>query len=163
MPKLIAGLAGLAGLAGCLHARTCREDAGKAAEITKRLPNDRASARDAALLTPANQDTNRKTAHVDGQWKLGSDEWTISQAVVEISAGDGEIRGAAFLAVYGWQALRRARHVHRLDASVAGSSLSLAAAVAQAAAFTLLNPHVYLDTVLLVGSNGAQQPAALRG
>jgi L-lysine exporter family protein LysE/ArgO len=38
-----------------------------------------------------------------------------------------------------------------------------AAVAAQAAAFTLLNPHVYLDTVLLVGSIGAQQPAALRG
>jgi L-lysine exporter family protein LysE/ArgO len=37
------------------------------------------------------------------------------------------------------------------------------AVAAQAAAFTLLNPHVYLDTVLLVGSIGAQQPAALRG
>jgi L-lysine exporter family protein LysE/ArgO len=73
------------------------------------------------------------------------------------------LAGAAFLAVYGWQALRRARQVHLLDASAAGSSLSLAAAVAQAAAFTLLNPHVYLDTVLLVGSIGAQQPAALRG
>jgi L-lysine exporter family protein LysE/ArgO len=34
--------------------------------------------------------------------------------------------------------------------------------VAQAAAFTLLNPQVYLDTVLLVGSIGAQQTAALR-
>lgn len=73
------------------------------------------------------------------------------------------LAGAAFLAVYGWQALRRARHAYRLDASAAGSSLSLAAAVTQAAAFTLLNPHVYLDTVLLVGSIGAQQPAALRG
>jgi L-lysine exporter family protein LysE/ArgO len=73
------------------------------------------------------------------------------------------LAGAAFLAVYGWQALQRARHVQRLDASVAGSSLSLAAAVAQAAAFTLLNPHVYLDTVLLVGSIGAQQPPALQG
>jgi L-lysine exporter family protein LysE/ArgO len=31
------------------------------------------------------------------------------------------------------------------------------------AAFTLLNPHVYLDTVLLLGSIGAQQPAVLRG
>jgi L-lysine exporter family protein LysE/ArgO len=41
--------------------------------------------------------------------------------------------------------------------------LRLAAALAQAAAFTLLNPHVYLDTVLLVGSVGAQQPAGLRG
>lgn len=73
------------------------------------------------------------------------------------------LAGAVFLAVYGWQALRRARHVHRLDASAAGSSMSLAAAVAQAAAFTLLNPHVYLDTVLLVGSIGAQQPTAVRG
>ncbi|MDE2093356.1 MAG: LysE family transporter [Burkholderiales bacterium] len=73
------------------------------------------------------------------------------------------LAGAAFLAVYGWQALRRARHVQRLGTSAAGSSLSPAAAVAQAAAFTLLNPHVYLDTVLLVGSIGAQQPAALRG
>jgi L-lysine exporter family protein LysE/ArgO len=41
--------------------------------------------------------------------------------------------------------------------------LGRGAAVAQAAAFTLLNPHVYLDTVLLVGSIGAQQPPALRG
>jgi L-lysine exporter family protein LysE/ArgO len=71
--------------------------------------------------------------------------------------------GAAFLAVYGWQALRRARQAHRLATSAAGSSSSLAGAVAQAAAFTLLNPHVYLDTVLLVGSIGAQQPPALRG
>ena len=71
--------------------------------------------------------------------------------------------GAAFLAAYGWQALRRARQAHRLDAAGGGSSLSRAAAVAQAAAFTLLNPHVYLDTVLLVGSIGAQQPSALRG
>ncbi len=34
--------------------------------------------------------------------------------------------------------------------------------MAQAAAFTLLNPHVYLDTVLLVGGMGAQQPEALQ-
>ena len=73
------------------------------------------------------------------------------------------LAGAAFLAVYGWQALRRARHVRQLDASAAGSSLSLGSVAAQAAAFTLLNPHVYLDTVLLVGSIGAQQPAALQG
>ena len=41
--------------------------------------------------------------------------------------------------------------------------MPLRAALLQAAAFTLLNPHVYLDTVLLVGSIGAQQPEALRG
>jgi L-lysine exporter family protein LysE/ArgO len=73
------------------------------------------------------------------------------------------LAGAAFLAVYGWRALKRARHVHRLDTSTAGSSVTLGAVVVQAAAFTLLNPHVYLDTVLLVGSIGAQQPAALQG
>lgn len=73
------------------------------------------------------------------------------------------LAGAGFLAVYGWQALRRARHAQSLTASAAGVGLGRGAALAQAAAFTLLNPHVYLDTVLLVGSIGAQQPAALRG
>ena len=73
------------------------------------------------------------------------------------------LAGALFLAVYGAQALRRARHSHRLEAAEGGEGLRRGAAVAQAAAFTLLNPHVYLDTVLLVGSIGAQQPAALRG
>lgn len=70
--------------------------------------------------------------------------------------------GAAFLATYGWQALRRARQSNQLRAAEAGAVLSLAGAITQAAAFTLLNPHVYLDTVLLVGGIGAQQPAALR-
>ncbi|KKO61312.1 Arginine exporter protein ArgO [Janthinobacterium sp. KBS0711] len=71
--------------------------------------------------------------------------------------------GAIFLAVYGWQALRRARRPQQLRAAEGGIGLGLAAILAQAAAFTLLNPHVYLDTVLLVGSIGAQQPGALRG
>jgi L-lysine exporter family protein LysE/ArgO len=73
------------------------------------------------------------------------------------------LAGAAFLAAYGWRALRRARRAQPLQASGGGAGLGRGAAVAQAAAFTLLNPHVYLDTVLLVGSVGAQQPAALRG
>ena len=73
------------------------------------------------------------------------------------------LAGAVFLGFYGWQALRRARHAHQLKATEGGEGLRRGAAVAQAAAFTLLNPHVYLDTVLLVGSIGAQQPAALRG
>ncbi len=70
--------------------------------------------------------------------------------------------GVAFLTVYGWRALRRALRPQQLQASAQGAGLSRRAALAQAAAFTLLNPHVYLDTVLLVGSIGAQQPAALR-
>ena len=70
--------------------------------------------------------------------------------------------GAAFLAYYALVALRRARQPQQLQAAQGSASLGQAAAVAQAAAFTLLNPHVYLDTVLLVGSIGAQQPAGLR-
>lgn len=73
------------------------------------------------------------------------------------------LAGAVFLVVYGVQALRRARHPHQLRAAEGNAALGRGAAVAQAAAFTLLNPHVYLDTMLLVGSIGAQQPGALRG
>ena len=71
--------------------------------------------------------------------------------------------GAVFLATYGVRALGRARKPHALHAAQAPGALERGAVVAQAAAFTLLNPHVYLDTVLLVGSIGAQQPGALRG
>jgi L-lysine exporter family protein LysE/ArgO len=73
------------------------------------------------------------------------------------------LAGATFLAWYGWQALQRARRANQLQAADGGPGLSRGAALAQAAAFTLLNPHVYLDTVLLVGSIGAQQPDGLRG
>jgi len=73
------------------------------------------------------------------------------------------LAGAAFLAVYGFRALRRAGQPQQLQVAAAGAGLGRGAVLAQAAAFTLLNPHVYLDTVLLVGSIGAQQPAALRG
>lgn len=74
------------------------------------------------------------------------------------------LAGAGFLALYGWHALQRARQTSRLVApdSPAQPRLTLGAALAQAAAFTLLNPHVYLDTVLLVGSIGAQQPGGLQ-
>lgn len=71
--------------------------------------------------------------------------------------------GALFLAGYGALALQRARQPQRLQVQEGGQRAGRAAVLAQAAAFTLLNPHVYLDTVLLVGSIGAQQPAPLRG
>jgi L-lysine exporter family protein LysE/ArgO len=73
------------------------------------------------------------------------------------------LAGAAFLALYGWRALRRSLRPQQLTAATGGEGMTRAAALAQAAAFTLLNPHVYLDTVVLVGSIGAQQPQALRG
>ena len=72
------------------------------------------------------------------------------------------VGGAVFLVHYGWQALRRARQLNHLQAAAGGQALSRGAALVQAAAFTLLNPHVYLDTVLLVGSIGAQQPPGLQ-
>ena len=71
--------------------------------------------------------------------------------------------GAVFLTAYGVQALRRARAANQLTASTEGRRATWWLVLSQAAAFTLLNPHVYLDTVLLVGSVGAQQPSALRG
>lgn len=64
--------------------------------------------------------------------------------------------GAVFLFSYGLRALWRARKPGHLEAAASTGVMSLGAALAQAAAFTLLNPHVYLDTVLLVGSVGAQ-------
>jgi len=96
--------------------------------------------------------------------------------------------GALFLAVYGAMALRSALHPGALiaeepaadtapadapadtpaDSAVdAGSSSPVLAgttrtAIAAALAVSLLNPHVYLDTVVLLGSLAAQYEPALR-
>jgi L-lysine exporter family protein LysE/ArgO len=60
--------------------------------------------------------------------------------------------GVAFLAAYAVLSFRRAwRGGEGLDAQGAGTA-GLAAAVTTALALTWLNPHVYLDTVLLLGS-----------
>ena len=64
--------------------------------------------------------------------------------------------GAAFLLWYASQALRRAFSRQSLQAEDQGAR-SLRAVLLSALAVTLLNPHVYLDTVLLIGSLGAQQ------
>jgi L-lysine exporter family protein LysE/ArgO len=59
--------------------------------------------------------------------------------------------GAAFLLAYAAVAFRRAWRPQALrPASEGGGSLSAAALACLA--FTFLNPHVYLDTVLLLGS-----------
>ena len=57
--------------------------------------------------------------------------------------------GAVFLAAYAFMAFRRAFHASSMGVSGEGSSL--AKAVATVLALTFLNPHVYLDTVLLLG------------
>ncbi len=59
--------------------------------------------------------------------------------------------GAVFLAVYGWRALRRACQPQQDQVAEGGAALRQSAALPQAAAFSLLNPHAYVDTVLLVG------------
>ncbi len=67
------------------------------------------------------------------------------------------IAGAAFLLWYGLHALLRALRPQSLQASVGTERLPLRRVMAQAAGFTFLNPHVYLDTVLLMGAVGARQ------
>ena len=62
----------------------------------------------------------------------------------------------------GSSALRRALLPQSLRAAAGDEPLSLGNAMAQAAGFTLLNPHVYLDTVLLMGSIGTRQPPDMR-
>jgi L-lysine exporter family protein LysE/ArgO len=63
--------------------------------------------------------------------------------------------GAAFLFVYGALSLRRALRPGSLRAAASGAT-SLGAALATALAFTWLNPHVYLDTVGLIGAVSTQ-------
>lgn len=62
------------------------------------------------------------------------------------------VAGAAFLLVYGGLALRRALRPSRLTTDVAGASTPLAPVLATVLALTWLNPHVYLDTIVLLGS-----------
>jgi L-lysine exporter family protein LysE/ArgO len=72
--------------------------------------------------------------------------------------------GAAFLLVYGALAARRAMQPGHASLQAAGPASSLGATVGATLALTYLNPHVYLDTVVLLGSVGAQQPnASARG
>lgn len=67
--------------------------------------------------------------------------------------------GASFLIWYAWVAIRRALNPDVIDMSAKAQS-SLKAALATCLAFTFLNPHVYLDTVLLVGSAAPQEEDA---
>ena len=67
--------------------------------------------------------------------------------------------GAAFLT---WYALRNLHEAWRGGATMQaadGAPRSLGAVLATCLALTWLNPHVYLDTVVLIGSISAQYPA----
>jgi len=74
--------------------------------------------------------------------------------------------GALFLLIYGGMAFRSAVHPGTLTAeeNVAQAAVpsGAKAAVIATLAVSLLNPHVYLDTVVLLGSVAAQIPGAAR-
>jgi L-lysine exporter family protein LysE/ArgO len=70
--------------------------------------------------------------------------------------------GALFLAAYAVKAARRALHPGRLTAGSGDGQAALGPTLAAALAFTFLNPHVYLDTVVLVGSLSARFEGAAR-
>src|SRR3954449_5583346 len=62
------------------------------------------------------------------------------------------LAGAAFLLGYAVLAARRALRPASIAVDGAGTRAGLLATVAACLALTWLNPHVYLDTVLLLGS-----------
>lgn len=70
--------------------------------------------------------------------------------------------GALFLCWYGVRAWRAALRNASLQAEAASQTLSWQQALLTVAAFTWLNPHVYLDTVVLLGSVAAQQTHTAR-
>ena len=71
--------------------------------------------------------------------------------------------GSAFLFLYGLRAFRCALHPDTLEAAGSGAASGKATRVILSTlALSLLNPHVYLDTVILLGSLAARFPGASR-
>jgi L-lysine exporter family protein LysE/ArgO len=68
--------------------------------------------------------------------------------------------GAAFLAFYGLRSLRAAASAEEALVAGRGNGQGRAAAVGAALVITWGNPHVYLDTVGLIGAVAAQYGAA---
>ncbi|WP_304451264.1 LysE/ArgO family amino acid transporter [Nocardiopsis sp. YSL2] len=70
--------------------------------------------------------------------------------------------GAGFLVVYGLFAAQRALRPGSMTVEGGGQGIGTKAAVATAVALTWLNPHVYLDTVVFLGSVANQQDGDAR-
>jgi len=66
--------------------------------------------------------------------------------------------GAAFLLFYGFRSFRSALNPGTLEADTSARKITLRQTILTALAFSLLNPHVYLDTVVILGSVGSQRP-----
>lgn len=71
------------------------------------------------------------------------------------------VGGALFLATYAVVAFRRALHPQIMTA-ISSETGSLKAAVATCLAFTFLNPHVYLDMIVLIGGLSARFEGSAR-
>jgi L-lysine exporter family protein LysE/ArgO len=71
------------------------------------------------------------------------------------------VAGAGFLFLYGLRAFVRVARPTALKPA-AGQAPRLSAAIVACLAFTFLNPHVYLDTVLLLGSLAGRYAGAAR-
>lgn len=77
-----------------------------------------------------------------------------------VPAADAVLRwgGVAFLLWYGARALRSARKGGATLQAARGGGEPLARVIATLALLTWLNPHVWLDTVVLIGSVASQYP-----
>ena len=69
--------------------------------------------------------------------------------------------GAAFLIVYGLKSLWSAATTNEAMKADDGAASTLRGAVLTCLALTWLNPHVYLDTVALLGAVSTQVPSSL--
>jgi L-lysine exporter family protein LysE/ArgO len=87
-------------------------------------------------------------------------------AMVQASAlllGVARWGGAAFLLWYGLRSWRAVLGANALTLTAAPSGIGAGRALASVVGLSLLNPHLYLDTVVLLGAIGAQFPSAERG
>ena len=85
-----------------------------------------------------------------GAGVLGVGGFVASSQVLRVGAGVG---GALFLFWFGLNALRTAFTLRKMDISLASfSPRSLKKTIVALLAVSLLNPHVYLDTVIMLGA-----------
>jgi len=88
-----------------------------------------------------------------GVWGLGGFIKSQPRLLLAVT-----LAGAVFLLIYGALAFRRALSPSALHLSSRPGFASQGSAILATLAVSLLNPHVYLDTVLLLGSIGGQLP-----
>ena len=87
---------------------------------------------------------------------VGGFDWMIAKITwLEAAARYG---GAAFLLVYGARSFYAAARSSQYLKAADNAGRSLAAVATTGLALTWLNPHVYLDTVVLLGSVSTQYP-----